>query len=223
MVRWTVIVVAVWLPADAAYAQSSLDQRLLYAIYEADHPVFRTTMRAAEASSYPVFLGAPVVAWGGIGLLRQEGPWDDAYRLTLSAATATVSVFAVKHLVRRSRPYATLPDVHSRSPRYGVGKTTRDPFSFPSGHAALSVALASSWSLSHPEWYVVAPSILWASSVSLSRVWLGVHYPTDVLAGAVLGTAIALVVHALGPHLTPSGLEKETAIAPPALMLRLRF
>ncbi|ULT24063.1 phosphatase PAP2 family protein [Sphingobacterium sp. E70] len=42
-------------------------------------------------------------------------------------------------------------------------------------------------SRAYSKWYVVAPSLLWAGSVGYSRMYLGVHYPTDVLAGAVLG------------------------------------
>ena len=84
-----------------------------------------------------------------------------------------------------------------------------DPHSFPSGHAATSFAMATSLSLSFPEWYVIAPSMLWAASVSVSRAWLGVHYPTDIAVGAALGTGIALAVHALGEVITPEALRGD--------------
>ena len=50
---------------------------------------------------------------------------------------------------------------------------------------------------------------LWASAVSLSRPWLGVHYPTDIAVGAALGVGIAFAVHALGEVITPEALRGD--------------
>lgn len=69
--------------------------------------------------------------------------------------------------------------------------------SMPSGHAAIAFALATSLSLQHGEWYVVAPAAVTATAISTSRVWLGVHYPSDVATGALLGIGSATLVHLL--------------------------
>ncbi len=66
-------------------------------------------------------------------------------------------------------------------------------FSFPSGHTATAFALATSLSVKYPKWYVIAPSALWACSVGVSRMNEGVHYPSDVLAGAAIGAGCAVV------------------------------
>ena len=70
-------------------------------------------------------------------------------------------------------------------------------WSFPSGHTSSAFALATSLSIVYPKWYVIVPSYLWASSVGYSRMHLGVHYPSDVLAGALVGTGSAFLSHAL--------------------------
>ena len=52
---------------------------------------------------------------------------------------------------------------------------------------------ATSLSVKYPKWYVIAPSALWACSVGVSRMNEGVHYPSDVLAGAAIGAGCAVV------------------------------
>jgi membrane-associated phospholipid phosphatase len=70
-----------------------------------------------------------------------------------------------------------------------------ESFSMPSGHTTFAFALATSWSLSAGRWYVTAPALTWASGVALSRVWLGVHYPSDILVGVLLGGGVGLAAH----------------------------
>ena len=67
--------------------------------------------------------------------------------------------------------------------------------SMPSGHTSLAFATATTLTLSYPKWYVIAPSYFWACSVGYSRMNLGVHYPSDVAAGALLGAGSAYITH----------------------------
>ncbi len=202
--------------AGAAHAQASLDEQLFDGVYEIDNPAFRRVMRAADATAYPLFVAAPAAAWAGAWLLRED--WTDAYYLSASALGALAGTLALKYAVRRTRPYVRFDDVATR----GSDVARYDPWSFPSGHAAVAFALATSSSLSHPRWYVIVPGYLWATTVAVSRVWLGVHYPGDVLAGAVLGAGIAVAVHRLGPHITP-GFLRPNGRSANALRLRIRF
>jgi membrane-associated phospholipid phosphatase len=197
------------------------DVRVLRAIYDIEAPAFAGTMRAANWSSYKVFIGAAPALWLGTLALDDGRDFEPAYLLTVTEASTVGLVFALKNVIRRPRPYALVPGIESRS-RSHEGEATFDPYSFPSGHAATAFAIATSLSLSYPEWYVVAPSALWATAVALSRTWLGVHYPTDIGVGAVLGVGMAFSVHALSELIIPDGLlgeDEDDALrpAPPAV------
>lgn len=107
-----------------------------------------------------------------------------------TAASFLVSVGIVqilKYSIRRDRPFITYPEIQKLSDGGG--------FSFPSGHTAPAFALATSLSLNFKKWYVVVPSFVWASAVGYSRLHLGVHYPTDILASAIIGTGIGFITH----------------------------
>lgn len=84
----------------------------------------------------------------------------------------------VKHVVRRARPCNALASVESRM-------RLLDRFSFPSGHTAGAFLMATVVSFFYP--LISAVFFTWAMLVGVSRIYLGVHYPTDVLAGMVVG------------------------------------
>ncbi len=185
------------------------DILLLHKIYDHEEPLFAGVMRAADWSSLKTFYTAAPALWLGTLLFDDEHDYKPAYLLTLTEAGTIGMVFAIKTLVKRPRPYASLSDISSRSRGYSEDDEVFDPHSFPSGHAATSFAIATSLSLSFPEWYVIAPATLWASAVTISRPWLGVHYPTDIAVGAALGVVTALGVHALGEIITPEALRGD--------------
>ena len=79
--------------------------------------------------------------------------------------------------------------------------------------------MATSWSLSHPRWYVIAPAVVWATSTSLSRVHLGVHYVSDVAAGTLIGSGMAIAVHLLRDAITPDVFDSQDGVTMPAVQL----
>lgn len=87
-----------------------------------------------------------------------------------------------KILFKRNRPPAAIPGFKS-------AVEPSDQFSFPSGHTSAAFLMACSISYFFPFMaWVLYP---WACSVGMARVFLGVHFPTDILAGAVLGISIS--------------------------------
>ncbi len=78
-----------------------------------------------------------------------------------------------------------------------VNDYCRSSYGFVSGHAANSFALAAFVSLLYQHRWVTVSMVFWASVVSYSRIYLGVHYPGDVLCGALLGAVLAMLVYRL--------------------------
>jgi membrane-associated phospholipid phosphatase len=67
--------------------------------------------------------------------------------------------------------------------------------SFPSGHTSNAFVTATSLSLNFKKWYVILPTYAWATAVGYSRMHMGVHYPSDVFAGAIVGAGSALITY----------------------------
>ncbi|MDE3143017.1 MAG: phosphatase PAP2 family protein [Bacteroidota bacterium] len=93
-----------------------------------------------------------------------------------------------KYLINRPRPYTSYPGLI-----YPYDNSEK-ALSFPSGHTSLAFNTAATLSIRFHKWYITAPAYLWASCVGYSRLKLGEHYPTDVLAGAAIGIGSAYLV-----------------------------
>jgi undecaprenyl-diphosphatase len=132
------------------------------------------------------------------GVVLQLGLWRTVALAVLTALTtfaADALAFGVKDLTDRARPFEAHPQIH---PLYVVHSS-----SFPAGHAATAFAGAVLLTAVAPR---LAPVfITLAVLIGLSRIYDGVHYPTDVLAGALLGAAVgavaAIVLRAPNPRL----------------------
>jgi undecaprenyl-diphosphatase len=138
----------------------------------------------------PLFLAATVIGggWGLIALVPfgiRKATRIATLWLALAIVTQSALVSALKWLVGRVRPCDALGWCAP------IGVASPGGGSFPSGHAAGAFTFAAFVAVRAPEW--AGPAIVWAAIVGWSRCLLGVHYPSDVLAGAILGTAVGVL------------------------------
>lgn len=101
--------------------------------------------------------------------------------------TFLINNIVIKNLVARPRPWTAWEELEILIDKPGG-------HSFPSGHTANSFAAAVMMFKTLPS-YIGIPAVILAAMIGFSRLYLGVHYPTDVLVGAIVGTAIALIAH----------------------------
>lgn len=121
----------------------------------------------------------PLVAWR-LGL---PGTGELVVLLLLSFALERCLHWVLKNTLKRPRPQSAIPGLCSLA-------AASSQFSFPSGHSSRAFLLATVLAIVFGE--PAMAMYLWAGTVALSRVLLGVHYPGDVLAGAIIGSCTAL-------------------------------
>jgi membrane-associated phospholipid phosphatase len=192
------------------HAPSTFDERLFWDINHLSDTssALDKTMLVASNSVLPLAIATPISFMAyGIGKHDAQATYDG---FTIGAATATTIVFQellVKQLVRRERPFRVIED--TRWIDSGV-----HGFSFPSSHSAISFGLATALSLRYPYWYVVAPSYLYAAIVTFSRPYLGVHFPTDILAGAIIGSLIQYAAYRIEYTTAAPGFIRDLSSSP---------
>ena len=110
-----------------------------------------------------------------------------------------VNNIILKNLIARPRPCATYPE---------LVELVKIPhsYSFPSGHTVSAMAVAFTIVLQHKKLGIVA--LVMAFLMGLSRLYVGVHFPTDVYGGIIVGALIALAVYLAEKKITPALVKK---------------
>lgn len=119
------------------------------------------------------------LALAAVALRRRPRSFALAVALAVFAADGIAT--GLKELIGRPRPYVDNPLPEPLL-------TTHLDVSLPSGHAATSFAGATLLALAWPRWFL--PLYLLALAIGLSRVYVGVHYPLDIVAGALVGVVV---------------------------------
>lgn len=153
--------------------------------------VFATSL-GTELVLIPVLL----ILW----LLRR---YRTALLVVIAGGAAYLSVKIIKEIVRRERPFVVLGDVQQRIVETGMA--------FPSGHTAFATAVSVLLALEFGgKWRWIAG--LWISLVGLSRLYLGVHTPLDLVGAIALGVMVAIGVHLVMPLVRRKALAFWVAI-----------
>lgn len=137
------------------------------------------------------------------GFIKQDKKLKvDALYMGAAFLASTLITKSAKHIVNRQRPFAKYPFIVKR-------EVTESELSFPSGHTSAAFCTATSLSLRYRKWYVIAPGCIYAVSVGWARMYQGVHYPSDVLAGALVGTASAWLGYKAQKWITRKKVQKK--------------
>lgn len=184
MKRTVTAIILIFVLGKVSFAQN-MDINLLKAINLHRPHSLDNTFIGITNTAKPLTIALPVGLFV-TGLIKKDKSFEyNAVQMVGALAVTTVITEGLKYTVRRPRPYVTYPFIQHLT-------TEKDP-SFPSGHTSIAFADATSLSLNYPKWYIIAPSFLWATAVGYSRLDLGVHYPSDVLAGAIIGAGSAFL------------------------------
>ncbi|RYY13965.1 MAG: phosphatase PAP2 family protein [Chitinophagaceae bacterium] len=144
--------------------------------------------RATTSSVYAIGIAAPVGLFA-TGLIRNDPNLKRKSYEMVAAALVELGITGImKNTIDRRRPA-------EKYPRAVFPYESHSGKSMPSGHTAMAFVTATSLSLQFKRWYVVIPSYLWATAVGYSRIYLGVHYPSDIIIGALVGAGSAYVTH----------------------------
>lgn len=184
MKRSIVICMSLLLGFMASHAQN-WDINTLHRVNSWDGKFVRNYSKFFSRSAPYFSVGVPVAMAVYAGIGKNQKLLEDAIYVGTSVIEATAITYGLKYVIGRERPYERYPD------QVNPYSYESSP-SFPSSHTAAAFSLATSLSIRYPKWYVIAPSALWACSVGFSRMNEGVHYPSDVLAGAVIGAGCAV-------------------------------
>lgn len=181
-----IIVASILIISGFAGRAQSLDYQFIYEVNAEERPKqfdktfnFITNTGAVLPEAIPIALLGTGLFTHNKNLIKQ------GENAALSFAVSTIVTYALKHAYNRQRPFTAHPELFKLSSGGGS--------SFPSGHASAAFAIATSIALDNKKWYIVVPAYTWAGLVGYSRIHLGVHYPSDVIAGAAVGFASAYV------------------------------
>lgn len=171
--------------------------QILSALQQADLRLFAWLFRSGDR--YLLIPPAKAVSRSGDGYLHvltplmlacmgNEYAGDLVLVLALALAIERPIYWVLKNGLKRRRPEQFVPGFRSLI-------VASDQFSFPSGHSSAAFLLVTCLCVLYGA--AAAPLLIWAVTVGVSRVLLGVHFPGDILAGASMGTLIALFASTL--------------------------
>ncbi|MDE3057485.1 MAG: phosphatase PAP2 family protein [Bacteroidota bacterium] len=175
----------------------NIDVSIFRGINNAQSDFKTSVINVTDYSVLPIALALPI-GFSGYGFIQNDDESFDTGVLLGSSEVLSYAVhYVLKVTVKRERPYQALSDVYIHH------LDSADPYSFPSGHSTGAFAIATMLALRYPKPAVYIPAFAWAAIVGYGRIYFGLHYPSDVLAGALIGAGGSLLVNAYEDKILP--------------------
>lgn len=174
------IILLICLQVSLAGNSQTNDITLLRDIYHNRNIQFDKPINILSESVKPIsmVLPASLIIYGYFD--KDIDTWDQGVRSALAIGSAMAVTYTLKYTINRQRPYERYHDI--------IPLTDESTSSFPSGHTTAAFATATTLTMLKPRWYVIIPAYGYAGMVAYSRMHLGMHYPSDVLMGALIGS-----------------------------------
>ncbi len=160
-----------------------------------------TTWKGISSTAEPLCVAAPISMFAVSLINQDQNLKKNSFKLAESIIITAAIAEVMKVSINRDRPFVKYPlDVFPNK----IEETGK---SMPSGHTAFAFTTATSIYLAYPKWYVALPAFTWATAVGYSRLYLGQHYPSDVMMGAIVGGGSACLTNWLNKKF----IEKKKA------------
>lgn len=165
----------------------NIDIESLYQIQRQRNISHYPFMNGLSVSVYPTGILMPVSYFTMAYIFKDSVLLQKSWQSVISIGSSIIINTGIKYIINRQRPY----EQYSRI----IPLQREHTPSFPSGHTSTAFNIATFLSLNYPKWYVIFPSYIYAISVGYSRLYMGVHYPSDVLMGAFVGAGTAYLTY----------------------------
>ncbi len=194
-----IILLFVFAPAHAQVGASdsesseNIDVKLFHSINNHRSVFLNNVISISDKSVMPNAIAAPL---GLFAISRaNDNKYDENSAIIMGSSEVLTVGFSylIKRVIQRDRPNVYWKYIHC-----DLENSPTDRFSFPSIHSATAFSMATSLSLRYNDKpFMIAGLYTYALLVSYGRVYLGVHYPSDVLTGALIGTGSSVLMYSL--------------------------
>ncbi len=194
-----ILLFLLYAPANAQVGASdsesleNIDVKLFHSINNHRSVFLNNIISISDKSVMPNAIAAPL---GLFAISRaNDNKYDENSAILMGSSEALTVGFSylMKRVIQRDRP-----NVNWRYIQYDLENSPTDRYSFPSIHSATAFSMATSLSLRYNDKpFMIAGLYTYALLVSYGRVYLGVHYPSDVLTGALIGTGSSVLMYSL--------------------------
>jgi membrane-associated phospholipid phosphatase len=190
---YNILLPVIWVLSFQISSAQNFDINLLRNINIGHNTSLDPAFRGVTNSVAPLMIVTPIIMFGAGYFKNDPVLKRNAIVTGASLLTSLAITNALKYTIDRPRPFEKYPDIE---------RATRavSP-SFPSGHTSSAFALATSLSIAYPKWYIIVPSYSWAIMVAYSRMHLGVHYPSDVVVGVLIGIGSSFLCYKINERI----------------------